>query len=636
MSERTFRRGLSGTGLAALLALGACSPAVSAPADVLAAVPPPMEETREPLADAKVRLHAEQVPMRDGVRLNADVFLPAAEGKFPTILIRTPYKTEIGRKPNQFDAFLAAGYAIVQEHERGRFLSEGEMRMLGHADEDGWDTLTWIAAQDWSDGQVATYGCSSSAENQMKLSTLGHPAHKAMIAYSAGVGIAEAGPYHEQGNFWRGGAWQMGWANYFVAEMQVHQPQLPAGLSDAERKRLLADFSINQDTAITQEQYRDVRLTLPVVDMLEKLGAPETELRDYLARGPAGAVWAEDRITRGDTPKVPGLYAEALYDISARSGTARFAETQADNAPERQFLMLTNGQHCGYWRAKADGKIGDRPIGDMRFDYTGMQLNFLNHWMKGDVEAPLPEAPVKVYLAGANRWASFDTVPVAGEDNTQTFFLSSGGNANTLNGDGVLIAGMPTADTKDTFTYDPADPVISHGGEIAGMGPDQEDGAFDQREIEARPDVLVYTSEPLETDLPVFGYINTALYVASDAPDTDFTVKLVDVAPDGTAWNIADTILRMRYREGMDRQVFMQPDETYAITPPPMLAGNVFLKGHRVRIEVSSSNFPAYARNLNTTGDPYTTAETAVATNSVLSGPAALSRIELPIVALPE
>lgn len=637
MLIRTLRASAFGPGLAAILALSGCVTEPVAPVPAAPAVEPAPavqpEEPREPLAEAAVHLRNEQVVMRDGVRLNADVWLPAAEGKFPAVLVRTPYKSEIGAKPNRFDDYLAAGYAIVQQHERGRFLSEGDMRMLGHADEDGWDTLSWIAAQDWSDGQVATNGCSSSAENQMKLSTLGHPALKAAIAYSAGVGIAEAGPFREQGNFWRGGAWQMGWANYFVAEMQVNQPKLPEGLPDEERKRLLADFSINQDTAITQQQYKDARLQLPVVDMLDTLGAPETELREYLARGPSGPAWAEDRITKGDTPKVPGLYAEALYDISARSGAARYEETRQASAPDTQFLMLTNGQHCAYRSVTEDDTIGDRPIGDRRFDYTARELAFLNHWMKGD-DSPLPDAPVMIYMAGVNRWASFDAVPVAGKHETKTFFLSSRGAANTLTGDGLLLDTAPGADAADSFRYDPADPVISDGGEISGMGPDQRDGAFDQRAIEARPDVLVYTSAPLDADLAVFGYINTELFVSSDMPDTDFTVKLVDVEPDGTAWNIADTILRMRYREGMDHAVFMQPGESYVITPPPMLAGNVFLKGHRVRVEVSSSNYPSYARNLNTAGDPYTTAETAVATNLVQHGPEALSRIELPVVGL--
>jgi putative CocE/NonD family hydrolase len=485
-------------------------------------------------------------------------------------------------------------------------------------------------------GAWPTAGCSSSAENQLKLSTLGHPALKAVIAYSSGVGIAEAGPYREQGNFWRGGVWQMGWANYFFAEMQVNQPQLPAGLSDAERQRLMRDFSIKQDTAITQEDYLVARMHLPVIELGEVLDAPQTELEDYLRRGPSDPASDDDRITNGEAPKVPGLYAEALYDISARSGTAHFEQTRKANAPGTQALMLINGQHCSYRRQKEDGTIGERPIGDMRFDYTARELAFLNHWVKGEAEAALPVQPVSVYMAGVNRWVSFDGVPEAGKGETKTYYLSGGGAANALSGDGALVADVPDAAATDTFEYDPADPVISHGGEISGMGPDQEDGAFDQRDIEARDDVLVYTSGVLEEDLPVFGFINTELFVSSDAPDTDFTVKLVDVAPDGTAWNIADTIFRMRYREGVDHAVFMTDGETYAITPPPMLAGNVFLKGHRVRVQVSSSNFPTYARSLNTAGDPHTTIETAVATNAVHHGPMALSRVELPVVALPE
>lgn len=610
------------------LALGAC---VAAPEPAAAPV-----AATEVLPAAKVRMQHVQVAMRDGARLDTDVYLPETEGKFPTVLIRTPYERELSLNGNQYDAFLAAGYAVVQQHERGRFLSEGAMHMLGNADEDGWDTLSWIAAQDWSDGSVATSGCSSSAENQLKLSTLGHPALKAVIAYSSGVGIAEAGPYREQGNFWRGGVWQMGWANYFYAEMQVNQPQLPAGISDEERQRLMRDFSIKQDTAITQEDYLKARMHLPVIELGEVLGAPQTELENYLRRGPSDPAWDDDRITNGETPKVPGLYAEALYDISARSGTARFEQTRKASAPGTQALMRINGQHCSYRRQKKDGTIGERPIGNMQFDYTARELAFLNHWVKGEAEAALPAQPVTVYMAGVNRWVSFDAVPEAGTGETRTFYLSGGGAANTLESDGALLVDAPDDAATDTFEYDPADPVISHGGEISGLGPDQEDGAFDQRGIEARDDVLVYTSDVLEEDLPVFGFINTELFVSSDAPDTDFTVKLVDVAPDGTAWNIADTILRMRYREGVDQAVFMTNGDTYAITPPAMLAGNVFLKGHRVRVEVSSSNFPTYARSLNTAGDPYTTTETAVATNAVHHGPMALSRIELPVVALPE
>jgi putative CocE/NonD family hydrolase len=312
---------------------------------------------------------------------------------------------------------------------------------------------------------------------------------------------------------------------------------------------------------------------------------------------------------------------------------ALFERTRAANPALNQTIVITNGQHCSFDKPRT--KIGDRPLGEATFDFDRMAMAWLDRWLKDDQFAATQRPPVTVYMAGINRWASSDRVHQAGKDETKTLWLDSNGSANTLTGDGLLAEAEPSAAARDRFAYDPNDPVITLGGQISGMGSDQKDGAFDQRSIEERPDVLVYTRAPLAENLAVFGYIETELHVASDAPDTDFTEKLVDVAPDGTAWNIADTILRMRYRDGETRSVLMKQGETYVIAPPPMLAANVFLKGHRVRIEISSSNFPAYARNLNTAGDPYTTTETRIANNEVLHGPGQPSRIMLPVVSLP-
>ncbi|HEV7691185.1 MAG TPA: CocE/NonD family hydrolase [Hyphomonadaceae bacterium] len=634
-----MRRIKRSTAILLALALSGCWTPVATPANPPAAPAAPAasaEQTGITLPKGGRKLETEQVRMRDGARLNADVYLPAEDGKFPVVLVRTPYKTEIGRKPTFFNELIAQGYAVMQEHERGRFLSEGEMRMLGRADEDGWDTLEWITKQGWSNGKVATYGCSSSAENQLKLASLNHPAHKAMIAYSAGVGVAEAGPFTEQGNFWRGGVWQQGWADYFYSAMPLAWAQLPPELSDEDRKALVrANVQERGSVAIPVERFNETRMHLPMIDMGKASKAPDTEIEEYLKRGPKNPEWANDRVVNSDVIKVPGLWAEALYDISSRSTVAFFEKTRAENPAGNQNIIITNGPHCGYGRETADFKIGDRPLGDARFDYNARQIAWLNHWMKDDKTAPMPAKPVRVYMAGINQWKEFDAVPWAGKDSSRTFNLTSNGKANTSSGDGKLVETAPASAGTDTFTYDPKNPVISHGGEISGVGTDQEDGSFDQREIEKGQDVLVYTSEPLSGDLAVFGYIETELSVSSSAPDTDFTVKLVDVAPDGTAWNIADSIQRMRYRDGEDKQVFMKPGETYRVSPPQMLAANVFLKGHRIRLEVSSSNFPSYARNLNTAKDPYTSTEVQVATNKVLHGGASVSKIVLPVVTLP-
>jgi putative CocE/NonD family hydrolase len=628
-------RKLAARARALLLVSALMAPSCSSPASVS---PSAGARTGIVLPERGRMIARAQVRMRDNVRLNADVYLPAPTGRFPVVLIRTPYKTEIGETPLFLNRLIQAGYAIVQQHERGRFLSEGEMRMLGRADEDGWDTLDWIAAQEWSNGKVATYGCSSSAENQLKLASLGHRAHKAMIAYSAGVGVAEAGPFREQGNFWRGGVWQQGWANYFFEEMPLAWPQLLAGLGDTERQTLVGAFAIGNGTVDIEPQVYDrARMHLPMIEIGKAANAPDTELEEYLQRGPSHPDWDDDRVTNADAIKVPGLWAEALYDISSRSTVAFFEKTRKENPGGHQAIVITNGQHCAFGREPEATKIGDRDLGDARLDFIARQIAWLDRWLKDDASAVTPRRPITAYMAGANRWAEFDAVPWGGRDPSRMFYLSSGGRANTLNGDGRLLGEPPAAVSTDTFNYDPASPVIAHGGEISGLGTDQErnDGSYDQRAIESRADVLVYTSAPLAEDIAVFGYVESELFVGSSAPDTDFTVKLVDVAPDGTAWNIADTIQRMRYREGDDKQVFMKPGEIYRIALPPMLVANVFLKGHRVRIEVSSSNFPSYARNLNTAKDPYTSSEIAVARNTVTSGEGVLSKITLPVVNVP-
>ncbi|OYW42016.1 MAG: hypothetical protein B7Z38_06370, partial [Rhodobacterales bacterium 12-64-8] len=578
------------------------------------------------LPDGAIAMMHLQAKMRDGARLDTSVWLPAKDGKFPVVLIRTPYRTEIGGFQTQL---LAAGYAVVQQHERGRFLSEGDMRMLGNAGEDGWDTMDWIVAQPWSNGRIGTYGCSSSAENQLKLATLGHPAHKAMVAGSSGVGIAEAGPHSEGGNLWRGGAWQLGWADYFFAEMYVDWPQLPAGLSDEERTKLSLTTKVADPDPIKVETLNTARMHLPMIELAKAAGAPDTELEEYLARGPFNAAWAEDRVTNADVSTVPGLYAEALYDISAPSGAAWFEKTRAENPPGTQAIVITNGQHCSFARERT--AIGDRPLGDATFDWNAMAFAWLDRWLKDDASATVPATPVRAYMAGENRWRNFASVPTAGALSTDlTLFFDSKSSARLSTRDGLLAPNPPASPIADQFVYDPANPVISRGGQISGMGTDQEDGAFDQREIEGRSDVLVYTTSPLTEDVAVFGYVTAELFVGSDAPDTDFTLKLVDVAPDGTAWNISDTIQRMRYRDGAT-PAFMKPGETYAITPPPMLVANTFLKGHSIRVEISSSNFPTYARNLNTAEDPYTSTTMQTATNRVIHGPRYLSRIVLPV-----
>ena len=565
-----------------------------------------------------------QIPMRDGARLNADIYRPAqSDQPVPVILVRTPYDTEMESRRELHERLLGKGYAIIEQHERGRYLSDGTYAMLDGSLNDGLDTMDWITAQDWSDGQIGTLGCSSSAENQLKLAAAGHPSHKAMVVGSSGVGVAQAGPFHEQGNFWRGGVWQQGWMDYFLGSTVQAWPQLPAGLSDAERQRLTDMFELtNMAWEREASAFNDTRMHLPMVDISDIMNAPQNELKAYLTAGLVDPGWSKERISEGEMIAVPGMWSEAIYDLSPRSTVAYFDWNRKANAAEgrnNQVMRITQGGHCSFGKAsreKEASKIGDMDLGDMRWDYAGEVTAWFDRWMKpGEVSGPMPPA-YTAYL-GDGDWLKTDALPMGGE----VWNLGSAG----------LFGTDTTGEERITFQYDPANPVIAHGGEIAGVGDDQDDGAFDQRAIEARDDVIVFTSEPMDQSVTLFGYAQIGLSVASDRPDTDFTVKLVDVYPDGRAFNMGDTILRMRYRDGPETPVFMETGTVYDIQLPPVLLSRRIDKKHRIRVEVSSSNFPSYARNLNTDQDPYTSTDFAIATNTIYVGKGHNSFVRLPV-----
>ncbi len=588
----------------------------------------PAKATEFTPPDGSVMQRNIQVKMRDGVRLNTLVILPpqASLHSVPTILIRTPYKTEIRPGALLPMRLLEEGYALVMQHERGRYFSEGEFTMLGGARDDGWDTLDWIAAQQWSNGVVGTYGCSSSGENQLKLANAAHPAHKAMVAGSVGVGVAEAGPFKEQGNFWRGGAWQQGWMNYFLQAMQQDWPQLSPSLSDAERQRAITSFDLsNAGYRIPASVLNEPRMHLPMIDIMQVLKAPRNEVSSYLRAGPHDDSWSKNRISQGEPIGVPGLWFESLYDISARSSLAYFEWNrayQAELGAHNQQLRLTQGGHCSFGRASVENEnavIGDLPLGDMRYDYVQQALDWFDRWLKGASTPVSQSSALNAYL-GYGQWHEVDTLPMQGN---QAWFLAS---------DGGLSQAKPETQHHLTYRYDPNNPVPSIGGEIYGEGDDHVDGSYDQRQLHNRPDVNVFTSEPFAQDTTLFGMTDIGLSVSSDQPDTDFTIKINEVFPDGRSFNLGNTILRMRYRDGIEQEVFMSPGEIYHVQLPPIMLSRIIKVGHRIQVEVSSSNFPSYARNLNTANNPYTSTEVRIATNTVHLGAQHHSYIRLPVV----
>ena len=238
---------------------------------------------------------------------------------------------------------------------------------------------------------------------------------------------------------------------------------------------------------------------------------------------------------------------------------------------------------------------------------------------------------MKYFLMGKNAWQSSDSWPPKNAVMT-TYFLNSDGHANTRNGTGMLSPKVPSSDKPDSFIYDPMNPVTSNGGNVCCAGNSVTGGAFDQSQMELRDDILVFTSEPLKTGIEVSGFIEATLYLSSDAKDTDLTVKLIDVYPDGKAYNLDETIQRVRYREGYDKEVFMERGKVYKVELSPLATSNYFDVGHRVRIEVSSSNFPRFDRNLNTGGNNFDEKEGVVAHNQIHHSKKYPSMIVLPIV----
>jgi hypothetical protein len=592
------------------------------------------------------------MPMRDGVRLATTIYRPRTTEPVPTIFSRTPYNFNPWRNgelgTGRFSGPLEAvrrGYAYVVQNERGKFFSEGEWDILGPPKTDGYDALSWIAAQPWSNGKVGTLGCSSTAEWQMGLAALDHPAHAAMVPQGFGAGVGRVGDWYEQGNWYRGGAEQMLFFAWLYGVQNTQRPMFDRNTSREDLIRLSRYFDLAPEMPAVD--WTEALWHLPVEDLMRHVGGPEGIFADpapvatggrMIQRTPNDAAWYQGGLYHDDEPfGVPSLWFMSWYDVSIGPNLALFNHVLANaDDPEvraNQYAFVAPVTHCAYTRAREETVVGERSVGDARWDYDALIYAWWDRWLK-DVANPVTDSlpRVRYYTMGTNEWQTAEAWPPPAAEMV-TYYLDSGGNANTLHGDGRLVTEAPTAGSpQDAFSYDPMDPVTSYGGNVCCIGGAIDAGAFDQRQMEERRDILVYTTEPLRRDTEVTGTIEITLYVSSDAPDTDFTVKLVDVYPDGRAYNLDETIQRVRYREGYDRQVFMEPGQVYEVNVSPMSTSNTFLEGHRIRVEVSSSNFPRFTRNLNTGGNNYDETVGLTAHNQVHHSSRYPSRVRLPVV----
>lgn len=576
------------------------------------------------------------VPMRDGKRMAADVYRPKDPSKqYGTIFVRTPYNfnfwdVRTGAPADMSKPLEAVkkGFAYVVMNERGHFFSEGNYDILGMPLSDGDDALSWIAKQSWSNGKVGTIGCSSTAEWQLAVAARGHPAFTTMIPQGFGAGVGRVGAYYEQGNWYRGGAFQMMFAAWIYGEQNQVRPMFSP---DAQQAELLnASRMFDLAPQMPPVDWSKALWHLPVMDVIKAVDGPRGIYSDamevdtggrMIQRTPNDAAWYRGGLWHDDKPiNIPGFWFMSWYDVSIGPNLEAYNYVRRTARPEianQQYAIIAPVTHCGFTRAEEETIVGERNVGDARLKYDDLTYAWFDHYLKGEPSATLEKLPkVQYYTMGLNKWQSSDRWPPAGAQ-PLTLYLSSAGQANSLYGDGTLQRAAPSRDTPDTITYDPHNPVLSYGGNVCCTGNAVTAGAFDQRRMEARADILVYSTEPLKEAVEVSGPVEVTLYVSSDARDTDFTAKLVDVYPDGRAYNLDETIQRARYREGYGKTVFMKEGKVYQIALSPLTTSNLFEAGHRIRVEISSSNFPRFERNLNTGGNNYDESKGVVARNSV-------------------
>ena len=594
-------------------------------------------DTEKELQGVAVVERKVMIPMRDGVRLATDIYRPKnSAGPVPIVFSRTPYNFNFwdvkNGVPSDMSTPLAAlkrGYAYVVQNERGHFFSEGNYDILGPPVTDGYDTLEWMKSQSWSNGKVGTTGCSSTAEWQMAVAAQGHPALGAMNVQGFGAGVGRVGPYYEQGNWYRGGAVQMLFVSWLYGEQNQIRPMFPSNTSREDLIRASKSFDLAQQ--LPPVDWDKALRTLPTQDILKAVDAPRGIFADampvatggrMIQRAPNDPAWYKGGLWHDNMKlDVPGLWFMSWYDVSVGPNLAMYNHVRTNAAGDlanQQWAVIAPVTHCAYSRATEDMVVGERAMGDPRLDYNEIVYGFFDKFLKGEKDTKIDKQPKVTYFTmGLNKWQTSDTWPPKGAT-PMTFYLSSGGKANTLNGDGALVLTTPAVDKPDGFVYDPANPVPSYGGNVCCTGNAVQAGSFDQRRMEARADILVFSSEPFKEDTELSGPITPTLFVSSDAKDTDFTVKVIDVDGNGASWNLDESIQRMRYRDGYDKPLaWMEKDRVYKVTLQPLNTSNYFKAGHRLRIEVSSSNFPRFDRNLNTGGNNYDEDKGVVARNTL-------------------
>ncbi|WP_028393243.1 CocE/NonD family hydrolase [Bacillus cihuensis] len=546
--------------------------------------------------------------LRDGTVLYADIYRPNMDGTFPILLTRLPYNKDLPMYSHRYldtNRMVQNGYVVIVQDVRGRFASEGEFVPFLYEAEDGYDTVEWAAELPFSNGRVGMFGLSYYGFTQL-LAATERPPHLHAIAPAMTLYDWRENTVERGGKFLVGSSET--WALESIAPDQINRKYK----DPKQHAEMMAKMAEHYNRIEEWYLYKPIQDWPP----LKELGVADF-FYDLV-----GDKWSEDQWDRVNITnkyhniEVPAYHIAGWYDNFLQATIQNYTKL-SEMMDSDQRLIIGPWGHGLFSSILGERSFGIHASGDwidQKEDLTNLHIRWFDHWLKDKNSALFEEAPIKLFVMGINKWRSENDWPLARTKYTP-FYLHSGGCANTRFGDGFLSCEKPEKEPVDTFMYDPANPVPSNGGGTLFAGVNTL-GPLDQREIERRDDVLVYTSEPLERALEVTGPIKVILWAKTDAADTDFTAKLIDVMPDGKAYNLTDGIVRAMYRNGRKQEEALN-EEVVQYEIDLWATSNVFLPGHQIRVEISSSNFPRFDVNFNngtTTldGTKYTTANQTI------------------------
>ena len=549
--------------------------------------------------------HDVAVPMRDGVVLRANVFRPDRGGPYPVLVMRTPYSK---RGDGRFDRYVKAGYIVVCQDVRGRYASEGQwesfMRPQTHDGEDGYDTVEWAARLPGSTGKVGTFGASYNAFVQWRMAPLRPPSLVAMAAFSIPARYTDL----EGPGTIRPGRRLNWWFTTMSPDVRRR-----ANRPDHDRGAVRKAWNSGG-----REKWMHF---LPWLELPREAFEGETDAVHYWLKNPHTDPWKLHEGCKEIT--VPNLDIIGWHDHCNGDmllNRTIMAEGKTETARKGSRTIIGPWGHASRGRRKF-GKLDFGPEASM--DTVALEIRWFEYWLKGKANGMDKTAPVRIFVTGDNQWRDEQCWPLE-RAKQKVLHLTSSGHANTPKGDGKLWDQAPSQNGSDCYTYDPEDPVPTLHGAASFVIP------TDQAPLAHRNDILVYQTEPLTKRIEVTGNPVVELSAASSAPDTDFFVRLIDVAPDGTARDISLGMVRARYRDGLDRPRLIEPNDVVKYTIRMNPTSNAFLPGHRVRLDITSSDFPNYDRNHNTAADQNADAALKTANQRICHGPSHPTRILLP------